>query len=162
MQLSAAHRTQYITHHCAGVNLWSHQDQSGSGSALEKQHHIHIAWNRSTYAEVRTYSIYYSLAHVVCLCLLFSCYAIAMPCIASSLSFHAMPCHAMPRPAMSALLRRAPSLVSPILPSLRLTFPQCPIQPSRRSAHKQDFTLVSELLQPSVLCPVLPCLVPQK
>lgn len=79
-----------------------------------------------------------------------------MPCPSEC----AMPCHALPRPV--------PSLVAPCPqpgrahpPSLRLTFPQPTVQPSRRSAHKQDFTWVSELLQQSVLCPVLPCPVPQ-
>lgn len=76
-------------------------------------------------------------------------------------AMHIRACHAMPRPC-HALPRPCLSLVAPNPPSLRLTFPQSPVQPSRRSAHKQDFTWVSELLQPKrpvplVLCPVLSC-----
>jgi hypothetical protein len=139
--------------------------------SLEKQY-IHIARDRSTYAEVRTYSTHSSVSFVF---VLFPCYAMPclLPCITSSLPAlprNAMPCHALAMPC-HALLRLPASSPQPGRahpPSLRLTSPQYPIQPSRRSAHKQDFTLVSELLQPSVLCPVLPglalpaCLVPQK
>lgn len=48
---------------------------------------------------VRTLSTTHS--PMLFVCVLFSCYAIAMPCIASSLSFYAMPCPAMPCHALS-------------------------------------------------------------
>lgn len=111
---------------------------SGSGSALEKQQHIHIARNRSTYAEVRTYSIYYSLAHVV-VCVLFSCYAIAMPCIASSLSFHAMPCHAMPCHVHPATPCPQPGLAHPPQSSIDISAVSYPAFPTIGSQTRLHF-----------------------
>lgn len=127
----------------------------GSGSRSAWRSSISHKIDLHTSTEVRPYIFTKSFCPIPMSCHALPCLALPRPALPRNAmrSGRAMPCHALPR--------HAPSLAAPILHSLRLTFPQSPIQPSRRSAHKQDFTLVSELLQPSVLCPVQPCPVPQ-
>lgn len=151
---------------CCSINhsTASHQSvESGSGSrsawrsSIPHGIDLHTRTPRGTYVLA---DLVYSFALFPCSSCLLACLSLprpALPCKAMHIrACHAMPrlCHALPRPCLS--------LVAPNPPSLRLTFPQSPVQPSRRSAHKQDFTWVSELLQPKrpvplVLCPVLFC-----
>lgn len=152
-----AQQTTVLQHKHSTASRQSVESRFRFRISLEKQH---TTTNRSTHSHEHRGT--YVLADLVCSLALFPCCLclwLAFPCLVLPFrtmpctSGRAMPCHAttMPCPCLS--------LVAPNPPSLRLTFPQSPVQPSRRSAHKQDFTWVSELLQPKcpVPYPVLPC-----
>lgn len=136
------------------VNLWSQDSGSRSAwrSSISYGIDLHTRTHRERYVRTGRHCLF--PGHVSMLSMPLPCLSMPRSCPSAHCHAHpGVPCHAMPR-RCHALPRPCLSLVAPNPPSLRLTFPQSPVQPSRRSAHKQDFTWVSELLQTK--CPVPP------